>query len=75
MELRINLDYHQILGLIRQLPDKDIEKLAITLQSEISSKNPSKAIEDLILKAPTWTETEFEDYKEARNHLNKSRLA
>jgi hypothetical protein len=66
MELRINLDYNQILGFIRQLPDKDIEKLAITLQSEISSKMPSKSIEEFILKAPTWTESEFEDYKHAR---------
>jgi hypothetical protein len=75
MELRINLNYNQILGLIRQLPDKDIEKLSITLQSEISSKRSSGSIEELILKAPTWSESDFDDFNQVRNHINKSRIA
>jgi hypothetical protein len=75
MELRINLNYNQILGLIRQLPDKDIEKLSITLQSEIASKRSSVSIEELILQAPTWSESDFDDFKQARNYINKSRIS
>ena len=75
MELRIDVDYNQILRLIHQLPKKEIEKLANTLQTEMTSKKSSKAIQKMILKAPTWSDSDFNDYNEARNHINKSRIA
>lgn len=71
----MKINYNQILELIHQLPENEIEKLAITLQSEISSKKSSESIQELILKAPIWSDSDFEDYKEARNYINKSRLA
>ena len=71
----MKVDYNQILELIHQLPEKEIEKLAITLQSEISSKKTSESIQELILKAPTWSDSDLGDYKEARNSINSSRLA
>ena len=67
-------NYNQILELIHQLHEREIEKLTITLQSEISSKKNSKSIQELILKAPTWSDSDFNDYKKARNHINQSRL-
>ena len=70
----MKVDYNQILELVHQLPEKEIEKLAITLQSEISSKKTSESIQELILKAPTWSDTDLEDYKEARNSIKNSRL-
>jgi hypothetical protein len=75
MQLSLNIDYNQILGLIKQLPKHDIERLAITLQSEISLRKTSTAIQELILKAPTWSDSEFQDYQEARTFINKSRIA
>lgn len=75
MELKIKIDYNQILRLIYQLPKKEINKLVVTLNSEIKLNKTSQNIKELILKAPTWTETEFQNYSDARNHLNNSRLA
>ncbi|RKY54369.1 MAG: hypothetical protein DRP93_05175 [Candidatus Neomarinimicrobiota bacterium] len=75
MELTVNVDYEQILGLIYQLPKKEIEKLTITLQSEILSKKSTKSIQELILNAPTWSDPEFDNYQKARNHIEKSRIA
>jgi hypothetical protein len=75
MELRIDIDYNQILRLIHQLPKKEREKLADILQSEVSSKKSSKKIQKLILKAPTWSDSDFSEYNEARIHINKSRIA
>ncbi len=71
MELRINIDYKQILGLIYQLPKRDIEKLTTALQSEILSKKPTRSIQDLILNAPTWSDSDYHDYQNARSHINK----
>ena len=65
MELRINIDYDQILSLIHQLPKKDIEKLAYTLQTEIVKKKSSKKLHEMILKAPTWTDSDFNGFKKA----------
>jgi len=75
MDSGINIDYEKVLSLVRQLPEKDIEKLTITLQSEISSKKPSSSLQELLLSAPTWTEKELNDFNAARNHINKSKIA
>lgn len=68
-------DYNQILELIHQLPERQIEKLTVTLQSEMLSKKTSKSIQELILKAPTWSDSNYNNYKKARNYINKSRIA
>ena len=75
MELRVDISYNQILRLIRQLPEEDIKKLTDTLQSEITTDKSMKSIQRLILEAPTWTDSEFNDYNDARIHFNKSRIA
>jgi len=75
MELRIDLDYNQILGLIHQLPKREIERLTNTLQSEISLNKSSKDLQEIILKAPTWSDLDLDDYNKARVHINKSRIA
>ena len=75
MELRMDISYNQILRLIRQLPKKDIKKLTNTLQSEIATDKSSKSIISFILEAPTWTDSELNDYNDVRIHINKSRIA
>ena len=68
-------NYHQILELIRQLPDTEIKKLAGVLQSEISSKRSAESIQEVVLKAPTWSNTDLEEYRSTRDHINKSRIS
>lgn len=75
MELRVDINYNQILRLIRQLPKKELKKLTNTLQSEISASKTTKSLQKLILQAPTWSDSEFNDYEDARAHINKSRIA
>ena len=67
-------DYKKILKLIRQLPEKVIERLANALQVEISFKKSSKELEELILKAPTWSASNYGEYEKARTQINNSRL-
>jgi hypothetical protein len=77
MELRITVDYNQIINLIHQLPEQEIEKLSTTLLTELSlkKKNGKKNLGELILSAPTWTASDYESYIEIRNQINKTRLA
>ncbi len=75
MELKINLEFNQILKLIHQLPKKDIERLTSVLQSEVSTSTSSNSLQKIILDAPMWTDAELQDYNDARTHLNQSRIA
>lgn len=75
MELKINLEFNQLLKLIHQLPKKDIERLSVVLQSEISANKSTSSLQKLILDAPTWTDSELQYYNEARTHFNQSRIA
>ncbi|PIV62944.1 MAG: hypothetical protein COS14_01345 [Bacteroidetes bacterium CG02_land_8_20_14_3_00_31_25] len=76
MELRINVDINQIINLIHQLPEQEIEKLYSTLQTELSikKKNGKKNMNELIVSAPTWSDSDFEEYNEVRSQINKTRL-
>ena len=81
MELKINIGYPQVLELVGQLPEKDILKLEKHIQNKfaISAKGwirPQRhtSIQELIMQAPTWTDEEYCDYLEARQHINQSRL-
>jgi tetrahydromethanopterin S-methyltransferase subunit A len=74
MDLSGNLRYNQILELIHQLPVEEIEMLVKELQSEVSTKETSYEIDELISNAPTWSESDYDDYKNARNLFNNSRI-
>jgi hypothetical protein len=75
MELKTDINYNLLLKLIRQLPKGEIKKLTTTLQSEISEVKTTISLQELILQAPTWSDSDFNDYNEARAHINKSRIA
>ena len=75
MDSGINIDYNQILNLIHQFPKKEIERLTITLQSEMESGKSSDSLQDMILNAPIWTDSELEDNNKARIHFKQSRIA
>jgi len=81
MEVKINIGYPQVMELVGQLPERDIQKLARHIHSKYVL--PTKArivnqrhtsIQELILQAPTWTDEEYNNYIEARKHINQSRL-
>ena len=74
MEANIHIGYDQIMGMIHQLPRNDIKKLLKNIQAEFFaekplSKTPSE-LQNILLKAPTWSETEYKEYLKAREHLN-----
>ncbi len=76
MELKLNLNYDQILKLIHQLPQDKFEKLATTLQSELrlQRKASKDKLKKLILAAPTWNDRQLKQFEESRAFINSSRL-
>lgn len=74
MELKINIDYEHVLNIVKQLPERDREKLISDIQKKAPTKIENKKInslQKLLLRAPTWTNQEYNNYLKARKHLNK----
>ena len=75
MEMKVHL-YQQLLALLKQMPGKEAEKIFNLLKKEFSPKKKPKSsgnLQRLILNAPTWTEKEYNNFLEARTHLNSFR--
>jgi hypothetical protein len=75
MEVKLDISYDQILALIKKLPRKDMEKLNDILKSELDTERSNESLQELILQAPIWSDEEYNNYFEARRHINKSRIA
>lgn len=78
MELKVNIAYNQVIELISQLPQSELEKLAKAIQVALKSKKkkkPPSPFQELLLKAPTWSDKEYQDYLDAKNHFNQFRAA
>ena len=77
MHINLNIAYKDLESIVKQLPVSELKKLNSTINKEIILKkqNSSNDLQSLILNSPTWTDTEYENYQSARNHINKSRLA
>ena len=75
MEEKINLGYRQVSELVWQLSDREIQKLIKQLQNKFANHSKKRTpIQELILQAPTWTDEEYNNYLEVRNHITQSRL-
>lgn len=77
MQTNLNVDLRDIETILKQLAVSDLKKLNETIRHEIIFKKRSKRInlQSLILKAPTWSDDQYNKYLAAREHLNNSRLA
>jgi hypothetical protein len=74
MELKVNIDYDQIMNLIQLLPSHDLEKLSSALLAGLNHKKEiaKSRLVDLILSSPTLSYEEYSDFAEARAQINKT---
>jgi len=77
MHLNLDIEYKDLITIVKQLPISELKRLNITINKEISLKKQSTItdMQSLILKAPTWSENEYNEYLFAKEYVNKSRLA
>ena len=77
MEFTMDIKFEQLVEIVSQLPEDLKEKLFESVnQKEKTKRSASKEdFQQLILKAPTWTDEQIEAYKNARKHINLSRIA
>ncbi len=76
MELKINIDFQDIVSAVRQLSVSELENLAISITTELTKKKKydTQNWKNILLKAPDWSEADYENFIKVRDHFNKSRL-
>ena len=73
MELTLNLEYTQIINLIRQLPANQIEKIKKELtENPVQTKAKSEIAEfqKFILTCPVMSDDQYQNFKQQRQHFN-----
>lgn len=83
MELTINLEYEQILKLVRQLPYSEKKKLSLYIMQELNtwrSRNRDKShdsseglneFQKILLDGPKMTDEQFEHFNLLRKDFNR----
>lgn len=75
MELTKDVDYNELLQVIKNLPEEKISQL----KADLSTFTPTKigrginSFQDFLLKGPVMSDEQYKNYKENRNHFNKWR--
>jgi hypothetical protein len=73
MEVTLNLEYRQILNLVRQLPANQIEKIKEELMKNfIQTKAQSEISEfqNFILSGPVMSDSQYQVFKQQREQFN-----
>lgn len=73
MELKINIPFHDLLRLIRQLSPDEKALVQQELAAQMSSPAPQKRLTALLLSGPTLTDEQVATLDETRKSLNEWR--
>lgn len=74
MELKLDIDYQQLIGILRQLPKNQLAKILSAIQ-----ENPAKSaggnpqLRSLLLSGPTLSNDQVHHIQEAREAISKWR--
>lgn len=73
MELTLNLEYEQIMGLVKQLPANQIAKLKAELDDsylEVKSEAEIQEFRALLLQGPVMSDEQYMMFKKNRTKFN-----
>jgi len=73
MELMLNLEYAQVINLIRQLPANQIEKIKKELTDNFITTKAKSEVSDFqkfILSGPVMSDDQYQSFKQQRQQFN-----
>ena len=71
MELTLNIGYNQVRNLVRQLPEKEVERLISEVSQKPNGENETSDLEAFLLTAPTFTKKQIDEIEETRKAINQ----
>jgi len=69
MQVRLDIDYKQLLDLVKQLPLHEVLQLKKDIEVGILNKRPKTALQEKLLAVPVITDEEMESYNDVRKRL------
>ncbi len=76
MELKVNIDYQQVLDIVRQLPVNQVAKLLVDSKNILEkekAKEDISSFQNFLLSAPTMTDAQYDHFLENRKMFNQWR--
>lgn len=77
MEMKIQLDYGQVLEIVKQLPINQMAKLTYDIKEILEVDTPKQdanAFQKFLLSAPTMSDEDYETFLENRKKFNQWRM-
>lgn len=78
MELKLNIEYQELIELIKQLSPTQISKLSKevgTLASQKGPGNEENTLQKLLLNGPVIDEVQYQEFLANRNYFNTWRTS
>jgi hypothetical protein len=73
MELSFSLPFESLIESAKKLPKEQLQLLISELNSYVfREEQPKTSLQELLLKAPTWSAETLKEVKEARAYINKT---
>ncbi len=74
MQLTVNIQYEQLINIIRHLPANQLAKIKSDLENTITVSETEKTdLQKFILKGPVMSDNQYEAFKENRKAFNQWR--
>jgi len=75
MQLTVNIQYDQLINIIRHLPANQIAKIKSDLENiESVLKIEKTDFQKFLLKGPVMSDSQYEEFKENRKAFNQWRI-
>lgn len=71
MKISLELTFDQLLLFIRHLSLQEKKQLLEIVQKEVAKEEKPNGLQQLLLKGPTWSEEEYQNFLIAREQLDK----
>lgn len=73
MRAQVNIDYEQLVKLVKQLPFDQWVQLKKEVEATKTSETNSSDMEELLLAAPTFSEEQLDEIAKTREAINQWR--
>jgi hypothetical protein len=77
MQLTVNIQYEQLINIIRHLPANQLAKIKSDLNNNIvvsNSETDKTDFQKFLLKGPVMTDLQYKSFKENRKAFNQWRI-
>ena len=73
MQLRVDIEFDQLVQLAKKLPSKQWTKLKQEVEKQLSANSPVTELETFLLNSPTFSKKQLDEIAKTRKAINQWR--